>query len=94
MSNLVETLDLIGHLDFHPGCDWSDGCATEADVAIVIRELCACGNTRAKPLCLPHAKASLDAFDRLREKATRCRACGTLRPLWRLVTIDRIEPLR
>lgn len=94
MSNLVETLDLIGHLDFHPGCVWSDGCDAEADVAVVIAEHCACAGRRAKPFCLAHAKESLDAYDRLRHRLVRCGDCGHLAPLHQLITIDRIEPLR
>lgn len=97
MSNLVETLDLIGHLDFGHTlpCDSVIGCDAPATHALVTRARCACPNPmHARPLCLPHVKTALDEYDRNLETPVRCLPCGTCKTLRDLVTIERIEPLK
>jgi len=91
MSNLVETLDLIGHLDFEPGCQSEQGCDQTAKWFIYFSKTCGCP-IDPYAMCDECARLVAKDVDRWSDGAT-CSECWTdLGPNG--LRIDRIEPLR
>lgn len=74
MAEAEVDLSSIAHLDWAPGCDYTD-CPTAADVAATLHLPC-CGPV-TRFLCKPHLESVIVDGRARHGRPVKCRKCGT-----------------
>ncbi|WP_293783581.1 hypothetical protein [uncultured Aeromicrobium sp.] len=95
MSQLLDDLDVIGHLDYEPPCEPSrSGCDKPATWRITAHHRC-CGHAYDGLACTEHKQVVVEAFTDSSIRPTLCGDCGALAlSVAGLIQIDTVEPLR
>lgn len=90
-ADFLTDLDVIGHLDWVPGCD-RKGCEATAVWLVAIHMTC-CEKKKENLACDPCLKSWLRAVERAKSGIALCIYCGDLSIGSDALVIDRIAPL-